>query len=345
MCIAFETSYPIKPSCDMKDTSLNPAQSQKGAPKIDLVMYGRIIIDTLRLPSGQIVKDLLGGGGPQAAFGARLWNPSVGLLIRSGTDMGAGPRQTLQNIGVDLAGWVEYPDLPTPKSFLIDYDSNEKMIDDIDETARRKRFQDRFGELHARTIPIPETYAEPRMIHVLTDYAVEPMMDVMLNLKGPDSYFSLEPMFDHHHWINRGDLLDLTGRSDIVTPDWESACGISGKDSPKEVLKHWTRLGAKIVAVRDGARGSYVWDGFADQMWHIPIVEVDLVDPTGCGNSYGGGLCAGWGKYQDVRLAACCGTVSASFMATRIGVPAVTGDMEEEAQERLEKLNSLVRPM
>jgi sugar/nucleoside kinase (ribokinase family) len=311
--------------------------------QIDLVICGRIIIDTIRLPTGKIVSNLLGGGGPQAAFGARLWNPSVGLLIRSGVDMESTLKNELQNIGVDLSGWVEYPDLTTPKSIFINYDSNEQIVDDIDENARKKRFQERFGELHSRIIPVPESYSKPRLIHYLTDYAIEPMTDVLLNLKGPTTCFSLEPMFDHHHWINKDDLLDLVVKSDIVSPDWESASGISGSNKPKEILKHWSKLGAKIVAVRDGKRGSYVWDGYNDQMWHIPILKVNLVDPTGCGNSYAAGLCAGWGKYEDVRLAAGCATVSASFTAESVGVPPVTDKMEQKAQERLEKLVPEIR--
>lgn len=314
-------------------------------PQIDLVIYGRIIIDTIRLSNGSVVKNLLGGGGPQAAFGARLWNPSVGLLIRSGADMGAKPRETLKNIGVDLSGWVDYPDLATPKSIFIDYDSNEQMIDDIDEAARRKRFLDRFGELHSRIIPIPKTFSKPRLIHCLTDYAKEPMTEVMLELKGQNTCFSLEPMFDHHHWINKEDLMELVRKSDIVSPDWESACGISGSDKPKQVLKHWSTLGPKLVAVRHGKRGSYLWDGYADRMWHVPIIEVNLVDPTGCGNSYAAGLCAGWGKFKDVRMAAGCATVSASYMAEHVGIPPVTGKIEQEAQARLERLLPKVKSL
>jgi sugar/nucleoside kinase (ribokinase family) len=93
-----------------------------------------------------------------------------------------------------------------------------------------------------------------------------------------------------------------------------------------------------MVAVRDGARGSYVWDKEHDRMWHIPVVEIDLMDPTGCGNAYGGGLSVAWDQHREARMAGACATVSASFLAERVGVPAVTTEIRAVAQNRLERL-------
>src|SRR5262245_6123289 len=88
------------------------------------LIYGKIIIDDIRLSSGEIVADKLGGGSPQAAFGMRLWHDDVALLVRSGDDLDASHLQTLQDLGVDLSGWVRYDDLPTPHG-LIEYDEHE----------------------------------------------------------------------------------------------------------------------------------------------------------------------------------------------------------------------------
>ena len=133
-------------------------------------------------------------------------------------------------------------------------------------------------------------------------------------------------------------MIDYFPQVDIVTPDWPSASGMAGSDSPLEVLKYWSKLGASVVSVRHGANGSYVWDAKHDQMWHIPIAKVETVDPTGCGNSYGGGFMVGWAKHQDSRIAGAAGTVSASYLAKMVGVPAVTDALREEAQAILDQL-------
>jgi hypothetical protein len=74
---------------------------------LDYLIYGKIIIDDIRLANGQIVRGVIGGGGPQAAFGARLWSNSIGFLSRSGTDMSNDHVQTLQQLDIDLQGWQQ----------------------------------------------------------------------------------------------------------------------------------------------------------------------------------------------------------------------------------------------
>src|SRR5262245_11704649 len=94
---------------------------------IQYVIYGKIIIDNIRLLDGTIVRGVLGGGGPQAVFGARLWNDSVGFLSRSGTDMPEEPAGALRALDVDLTGWVQYDDLPTLRGGLA-YDENQRLV-------------------------------------------------------------------------------------------------------------------------------------------------------------------------------------------------------------------------
>jgi sugar/nucleoside kinase (ribokinase family) len=304
---------------------------------IDYVVYGKIIIDDVRLKSGEIVRNLLGGGGPQGAFGARLWDPSVGILTRSGTDIDPGPKAALEQIGFDLSGWVQYEDLPTPHG-LMAYDENEYMLGDIDFKKRKEEFMRKMGELLARVLPIPESYRAPRVIHLITEFTDEPMAHEALAMRALGATYSLEPLIDWHQWSNRQEMLDYFPQVDIVTPDWPSASGIARSDRPLDVVKYWSRLGPSLVAVRHGAAGSYVWDQYHDQIWHIPIVKVDTVDPTGCGNSYGGGLMVGWDQYRDARMAGCTGTISASYLAKTLGVPPVSAQMTREARGLLDEL-------
>ncbi len=60
------------------------------------------------------------------------------------------------------------------------------------------------------------------------------------------------------------------------------------------------------------------------------------MDPTGAGNSYGGGWLVGWTETCDARRAGCYGTVSASFLVERVGVPPITPALRQVARERLD---------
>lgn len=312
---------------------------------VDYVVYGKIIIDDIRLKDGTIIRNQLGGGGPQGAFGARLWDDSVGLLTRSGTDIDPGPKTALQEIGINLDGWMQYSDVPTPHG-LMAYDENEYTVSSVDFEKRKQTFMDRMGELLSREIPLPQSHQSPKVMHLITEFTTEPMANTALALKKEKGViYSFEPIIDWHNWSNKVEMIGYFPEVDIVTPDWPSASGIAGSESPLEVVKFWAKLGPSLIAIRHGANGSYVWDSTHDQIWHIPIAEVETVDPTGCGNSYGGGLMVSWEKHKDAKIAGAAGTVSASYLAKTVGVPSVTEALQKEAQTILEELLQRVKPL
>ena len=301
---------------------------------LDYIVYGKIIIDAIKLLDGRIVRDVLGGGGPQGAFGARLWSDSVGFLSCSGTDMPQGSIEMLKGIDVDLHGWVQFPDLPTTRGAMV-YDENEYLTSKEELQIVFERLVHNIKEFISRPIPLPSTYRRPRVIHLITEYTKEEMVQSALELRRDGSLFSLEPLIDFRQWSNIEAIIDLLQHVDIVTPDWPSASGIAGSDKPKEVLSYWSKLGPQMVAVRHGHYGSYAWDRSHDEYWHIPPAPVDVIDPTGAGNAYGGGLCVGWDKSHDARTAACYGAVSAAFLVRMVGVPEMTPDLQSEAQKML----------
>ena len=92
--------------------------------------------------------------------------------------------------------------------------------------------------------------------------------------------------------------------------------------------------GAKIVAIRMGAQGSYLTtsDGGA---WHIPAVAKKIVDVTGAGNAYCGGMLVGVANGIDLPEAALRASVSASFALEQFGVPKFIDNLEDETMSRL----------
>jgi len=303
----------------------------------DSVLYGKIVIDAIHFQNCEPIRDVLGGGLPQAAAGARIWTPSVALLCRSGTDMPARARESLLNLDIDLAGWVQYEDIPTLHC-VMRYDEDGYLIKEVDFFHRQDNFLHDLNRLVAREIQLPESCRAPGVIHMLTEFAEEPMVAAAQSLQKQGARWTLEPLMDFHDWSNRDAMLALFPHVDVLTPDWPTASGIAGSEDPRTVLQHWSRFGPELVVVRDGERGSYVWDSHSDRMWHVPIVPVQVVDPTGCGNAYGGGLSVGWDLHRDGKLAACCGTVSASFLAEVVGVPEHPGELQGQAFQRLEQL-------
>ena len=100
-----------------------------------------------------------------------------------------------------------------------------------------------------------------------------------------------------------------------------------------------------MVTVRHGRHGSYAWDEEHDTFWHTPAVPVDVVDPTGAGNSYGAGACVGWVKSKDARVAATYGGISARFLVGRVGLPKMAANLRSEAESLLAENLPRAKPL
>jgi sugar/nucleoside kinase (ribokinase family) len=309
------------------------------SPMVSYVIYGKIIIDDIAPLSGGEVRSMVGGGGPQAAYGARLWSDSVGLVTRTGTDLGTAQVGILRRLDVDLAGWRRFPAIPTPR-YRLQYDAEEYLAG-----GRLMTDPEDWSRLLDQQVALPDTYRRPRAIHLITELPREPMVEDAFALRREGAVLSLEPLPVSPSGLDWERMLALIAQVDLVTPDWPTASGIAGDDDPTKVVAHWASLGPSALAVRHGAHGSYVWSRERDEAWHIPPVPAEVIDPTGAGNAYGGGLCVGWTETQDIRRAGCYGAISASMLVRQLGLPEMSPAAQHEARELLPRAIAAARRM
>ena len=312
---------------------------------IDYSIYGKIIIDSIRLLDETIVHRRLGGGGPQAAFGARVWSPSVALASRIGSGFDHDLADQLAGLDVNTESVLTIPEVDTLRGFM-SYDDDDYLVTRDQRT--RARLDKLFADLAVMLrydVELSRNGSLPKVCHLITEYFSEDAVQQALRMKEHGTILSLEPIIDHRAWSNRDELIDFLPHVDVVSPDWPSAAGLAESDDPKEVLRWWSLRGPECVAIRNGRHGSYVWDRRHDAMWHVPIIDVQRVDPTGCGNSYGGGVCVGWERHADAKVAGAMGTVSATFMVEAAGLPRTTEDTKRRAEEYLDRLTDSIRAM
>ncbi len=110
------------------------------------------------------------------------------------------------------------------------------------------------------------------------------------------------PAFEHLDYLlpNDEQVLALTGASDL-----EAGC--------RSLLKR----GIGCVAATCGADGALVVD--AERVERVPAFEVEVVDTTGCGDSFSAGFLRGLSLGRARRDAAALGCAAAALVAQGLG--------------------------
>lgn len=304
-----------------------------------IVVYGKIILDTVRLQSGELRPFLLGGGGPQSVLGARLCTDSVGFLSRSGTDLDQNHIDGLQGLDADLEGWHQFPSLQTPR-ISFSYDENQNMLLD-GEPVSVLRFGARWTELLSKELTWPPSYSEARCVHLVTEFSTELEVERALNLqRSRGALFSLEPLVDKVSWSNLKEMQDLAPRVDIFCPDLPTALQMAQTSDPGEAAVSLRRLGPRFVAVRAGERGSFVAGEGVEGSVQVPALSLDVVDPTGAGNAFSGALAASLMEGRSLIEAACDATAAAGGLVETLGVPVYSTELADQTRRHSQDLLS-----
>ena len=303
--------------------------------EVDFVTFG-IVIDDVVFPNGQVVADLLGGGGPQTAFGMRLWADRVGLAARVGEDLPANAWAWLRETGIDTEGVrvTEYPTLRAWQHLSA-------------EGGRRHEWRvpaQAIGAQLARSVEaLPPGYRQARGWH-LGLHPEEPNLAFLAGLRALGGLVSVEPFRPAQQRPAPKALRALLAATDIFSPNLAGARSLVGPGTPEEVTQHLLEAGATVVALRLGAEGSLVATGrgSSGRRARIPALPVAVVDPVGAGNAYCGGFLTGWVDTGDVVEAGLRGAVAASFLLEQYGLPA-GGVPHGDAEKRREVLRRMVR--
>jgi sugar/nucleoside kinase (ribokinase family) len=113
------------------------------------------------------------------------------------------------------------------------------------------------------------------------------------------------------------ELLTLLPEVDVFLPNQEQAAGLVGADEPVEIVERLLARGAKSVVVTCGADGAVYGDG--TQILRTPAYPVEVVDTTGCGDSFSSAFLLstlkGYPPADALRLA----SAAAGLVATGLG--------------------------
>lgn len=112
-------------------------------------------------------------------------------------------------------------------------------------------------------------------------------------------------------------MLDLARVSDFFIASEKFARQLVGEEDPAGACRKMAELGPRVVGVTLGDRG-YV-ARYDDVVVERPAYFVDIVDTTGCGDVFHGGLTYGVVEGWDVSKSLDFGAWAAAMVGTKLG--------------------------
>ncbi len=293
-----------------------------------------IIVDDIVFPDGRSQMGVLGGGGLYAAVGMRLWSKDVRLISAVGDDFDPA---VLAATGLDTGGLFD-SGLATPRAWQL-----------FEEDGRRTQIFRVPHDVWYRQLvvaPSPETLPPGlEAAHFLG--RGDPREEAMVRaLRAAGVRLSAEPII--HHDITaeeRATLVRCVADFDLFSPDRHEAAFLVGERPPADQLRALAAMGPRVVALRLGADGSLVYEREADRLWRVPAARTTVVDVTGAGNAFCGGLLVAWHEGADVRLAAARASVSAAITIEQVGPPGVDDALMARARRWADDLLPEIRPV
>jgi sugar/nucleoside kinase (ribokinase family) len=301
---------------------------------MDFITFS-LIIDDIVFPDGRTVMGILGGGGPQTAFGLRLWAERVGLCAGVGADFPPAAASWLAQIGIDTAGLRRSAQWPTIRAWqVLEADGRRTQVWRVPGPA--------IGAQLGRGVDkLPPAYRQARAFH-LGVHPESPDLDFIRDLRAQGAMVSVEPFRGPTRPLSGAELRALVSAGDVFSPNEAEARQLVGEGDALTLAYRLAEAGAAVVALRLGDAGALVQRRDTGETWRIPAAAVPVIDPTGAGNAFCGGFLAGWVQSGDIRLAGLYGVVAASFLVEQVGLPPAASihAFRVEAQRRLRLLEN-----
>ncbi len=331
--------------------------------RVEYAVAGGLREDYFITPTGEVHLRKIGGNAVYAAVGARLWSQGVGVLSRVGANYPAEWLDVISARGIDTSGVTVRPEPLDTRTFYAYLTREER-----DDTQPARHFArvghplpealagyatstegqadpECYGPLTVRPEEVPRRYLAAHGFHLAPyDFALHRKLPALLRAHNV-RYVTCDPSIRYMHPDYTAEVRAIAAGLDAFLPsEMETRSFFGGAlDDLWQAAEAFGAMGARVVVIKLGARGQYVFDTSSGKRWHVPAYPVEVVDVTGAGDSYCGGFLAGLGQTGDPLEAALRGTIAASFVVEGIGALYALQHGPTEAAARLEALRSAVR--
>jgi sugar/nucleoside kinase (ribokinase family)/ubiquinone/menaquinone biosynthesis C-methylase UbiE len=292
------------------------------------ISIGAVIIDDIILPDGSPRMGIMGGGSAHAVMGMRVWSENIGLISIVGEDFPQALRQQLAR-NFDLRGLLTRSMQTTRAWQLFETDGTRNEVFRTDHLQMISCFN---------TIEeFPEDYTQLKSVHLHCNPPDVPQWAEFLKSRG-SPIILWEPWDQFCTPKNHAILETLLPHIDIFSPNLAEGRRLTRLTDPAAIIADFHTKGAPLVALRMGASGSLI-SRTGQAPIAIPAVQIQrIIDVTGAGNAYCGGLAVSMANTNDLIESGCCAAVSASFALEQFGALYKNNTLRASAQQRKTRL-------
>lgn len=298
---------------------------------MSLLTLGTVAIDNITTDSG-VKQGILGGSAAHFSMSARLFT-KVELAGVVGEDFPKKFLTLLKNNGVNTESILQ----EKGKSFQWE---GEYVKGDYNSAITKNT------ELGVLATYEPQVTEKQRaMENVFLANLAPDMQDKFLSLLDRPNFIGLDSM---NLWIHtmRAPLVNLMKKVNLFVANDKEAQDLTGEDNLIKAAKKLQSMGPAMVVVKKGEHGVIFY--CKEFMFSFPAFPIEkVIDPTGAGDTFAGGLMGYLTKVKKVdeasmRKAVLYATVCASFNVEGFG-PAKTQKMTlADVNERLKYFTQFI---
>lgn len=302
---------------------------------MSLIVTGTLGIDTVHTPRGGAER-VAGGSAAYFAAAASAQGP-VRLVGAVGEDWPAEHRALLESFKqVDLAGLEQRAG---SRTFAWGGKYHENM------NVRETTFTE-LGVVEEAPPEVPEAFRDSELVFLANSH---PSVQSAFLDQLPARQLTVMDSMDLWIDIANEQLHALLPRVDGLMINDSEAGLLTGINNAYSAGRKILELGPSFVIIKKGEHGAVLVhrDGLA-VVPAYPAPDERVVDPTGAGDSFAGGLMAyleriGSHDFHALRAALAWGTVTASFTLESFGLDGLRGLTIGQLSERLESLREAAR--
>ncbi|NCX96383.1 MAG: sugar kinase [Chitinophagia bacterium] len=281
---------------------------------MSLMIVGTMAFDAIETPFGKVDK-IIGGSATYAAWAASHFVSPIKQVSIIGGDFPAEEIELLKAKDVWFDG-VEQ--LPNDKSFFwsgkyhLDMNNRDTLITDLNVLAK-------FNP------KVPENYQDCDYV-MLANLMPSLQFSVIKQLRERPAFLIMDTM---NFWMETAmeGLLEVLPHVDLLLVNESEARQLSGEVSLVRAAEKIRAMGPRYIIIKKGEHGALLF--YENQLFAAPALPIaDVIDPTGAGDSFGGGFIGylartGDLSYSNMKAAVVIGSAMASFCVEQFGPQAL----------------------